>query len=153
MYALVYQSKAKPVFGIQEIQEMLEKARRFNQKHGITGYLLFYKGDFIQYLEGSKKGLLSLFWKIQQDERHEFVTLLSFEEIKNREFEDWDMGYEDFNAGNQQLQYLKLLVEAFIVDDSNTMVPNPTSAKFWNAAKLLFESTLGKMHHNQTPRN
>lgn len=151
MHALVYQSKAKPVVDLNEIQEMLVKARKYNQKHGITGYLLFYKGDFIQYLEGKKKPVLSLFRKIQEDNRHEFVTLLSFEKIKRREFEAWEMGYEDFNAANNQLQYLKLLVDTFMVDDNNVMVPNPTSGKFWHAAKLLFASESVKIPRDQTP--
>lgn len=150
MYALVYQSKAKLVFGIQEIQEMLKKARKFNREHQITGCLLFYKGDFIQYLEGNRKRILSLFWKIQHDQRHEFVTLLSFEKIERREFRDWDMAYEDFNGGNNQLQYLQLLVNAFMADDANSMVPNPSSGKFWNATKLLLKSKSGKIFHDQT---
>ncbi len=151
MHALVYQSKAKLVFGIHEIQEMLKKARKFNREQQITGCLLFYKGDFIQYLEGNRKRILSLFWKIQDDERHEFVTLLSFEKIERREFQDWDMGYEDFYGDNNQLQYLKLLVNAFMVDDANTMGPNPTSGKFWNATKLLLKSKSGKSCHNKNP--
>lgn len=144
MYALVYQSKASTSLSMPQIQEMLEKSHKFNQEYQITGCLLLYNGDFIQYLEGDRKRLLELFWKIQNDERHEFVTLLSFEKIEHREFEDWNMGYEDFNGDNDQLQYLKLLVDAFMVDDGSSMSPNPTSSEFWNTIKLLLKSKADK---------
>ncbi len=61
MYALVYQSKANTVLGLNEIQEMFVKARRFNQKHEITGYLLFYSGDFIQSIEGKQETFIVAF--------------------------------------------------------------------------------------------
>lgn len=144
MYALVYQSKASTSLGMLQIQEMLKKSRKYNQEQQITGCLLFYKGDFIQYLEGDRKRILEVFWKIQNDERHEYVTLLSFEKIEQREFEDWDMGYEDFNGDNNQLQDLKLQVGAFMVDDGSARFPNPTSGKFWNTTKLLLKSKAEK---------
>lgn len=139
MYCLVYQSKAKPIFGLLQIQEMLEKARKFNQEHEITGCLLFYHGDFIQYLEGNRTTLLQLFDRIQNDRRHEFVTLLSHEEITEREFEEWDMAYEDLLGHNYQLQYLELLVSSFIDENDFTLAPNPTSRKFWRATRLLLQ--------------
>ncbi|MGC1516027.1 MAG: BLUF domain-containing protein, partial [Maribacter sp.] len=88
--------------------------------------------------------LLELFSKIENDERHEFVTLLSFEEIMAREFEDWKMAFEDFSGDNHQLHYLKLLVAVFMEDDNGLVLPNPTSGKFWNATKLLLERKMGK---------
>lgn len=139
MYCLVYQSKANPAFGLLQIEKMLQKARAFNQKHNITGCLLFYRGDFIQYLEGDQNDLLALFGRIQNDVRHDFVTLLSHEKIKIREFNQWDMAYENLMSDNYQLQYLKLLVSTFMDDDPISLAPNPTSGKFWHATRLLLQ--------------
>ena len=140
MYCLVYQSKAKSFFGFSEIQAMLAKARKYNQANGITGCLLFYHGDFIQYLEGNRTTLLQLFDSIQGDPRHEFVNLLSHEEIWEREFGEWDMAYEDLLEHNHQLRYLELLVSSFIDDGEFELGPNPTSRKFWRATRLLLQS-------------
>ncbi len=56
---------------------MLEKARENNSRDNITGCLLYYEGEFIQYLEGNQVKVLTLFDKINADKRHKDVTLLS----------------------------------------------------------------------------
>ncbi|MGS0524630.1 BLUF domain-containing protein [Zobellia nedashkovskayae] len=43
MFCLVYTSIANTDFSIKEIQEMLGKAREFNNQNGITGCLLFFQ--------------------------------------------------------------------------------------------------------------
>ena len=54
MFCLIYRSAANPSFKQGDIQKMLKKARLYNEKQGITGCLLYYKGEFIQYLEGNQ---------------------------------------------------------------------------------------------------
>lgn len=140
MFCLVYRSKANPVFGYLQIQEMLEKAREYNRKNKITGCLLLYNGQFIQYLEGNQIKVLALFDKIQNDIRHKEVTLLSHDTIEEREFEKWQMAFEYLKNENSQLQYLKLLVGTFFENSESSLAPNPTSRKFWRATKLLLET-------------
>lgn len=140
MFALVYKSEANPVFQKQDIQEMLDKARVFNETNGITGCLIFYQGQFLQYLEGNQIKVLQLFDKIKEDLRHSKVEILSFGERERREFKNWDMGYEDFYGENDKIAYLKLAVKEYITDPKSKSSKEMAITSFWqNVRSLLTE--------------
>lgn len=140
MFNLVYQSVANPSFDQTKIQDMLEHARTANDKNGITGCLLFYQGNFLQYLEGNQVKVLSLFDKIKIDSRHSDVQVLSHSYVYRREFSDWRMAYENFMGANDQMQYLKLLVESYMQKPKDALTPNPTSKSFWIAVQKLLQN-------------
>lgn len=140
MFCLVYKSRAMPNLGSLQISEMLKKARNFNKQNHITGCLLYYDQHFIQYIEGDQAKIFELYKRIQNDVRHSEVTLLSSEQIEEREFGTWDMAFEDLFGSNCQLHYLQLLISSFIDDDDSTFGPNPTSINFWQATKKLLDS-------------
>ena len=140
MFCLVYKSIASEAFGKAQIQDMLEKARAFNRSNNITGCLLYYKGEFLQYLEGNQVKVLALFDRIQRDDRHHDIELISHGQIEHREFKKWDMAYEDFYGDNDTLQFLKLLVSSFLEPAEKTLDPNPTSKYFWKTAKRLLSA-------------
>lgn len=142
MFNLVYRSKANPVFAQSQIQFMLEHARDFNNSNNITGCLLYYHEAFLQYLEGDKEKVLTLFESIKEDERHSEVILLSTSHIYAREFETWSMAYENFLGANHQLEYLKLLISSYIEVPNTAVSPNPTSKSFWTTAKKLLNLQL-----------
>ncbi|MEM8927133.1 MAG: BLUF domain-containing protein [Bacteroidota bacterium] len=145
MFCLVYRSTASPAFGKAQIQGMLEKARTNNQGNTITGCLLYYKGEFLQYLEGNQVKVLQLFDKIISDSRHHTIELISHDHIETRQFKKWEMAYEDFLGDNDALQFLKLLVSSYFDGSEKPMDPNPTSKYFWRTAKrLLMANTSGK---------
>ncbi len=141
MFCLVYKSVASTSFGKPQIVEMLEKARVSNERNNITGCLLYYKSEFVQYLEGKQVAVLELFDKIKEDKRHHDVQLISHNHIKSREFNRWKMAYEDFLGDNDELQFLKLLVSSYFESSENAMKPNPTSVYFWRTAKRLLENS------------
>lgn len=140
MFSIVYRSIASPAFDKAKIKEMIERARRFNKKNHITGCLLFYNGEFVQYLEGKQVTILRLFDKIKIDDRHHDVELISHSHIKGREFEKWDMAYEDFLGENDELQFLRLLVSSYFESPLNVMEPNPASSYFWSTTRRLLQS-------------
>ncbi len=70
---------------------------------------------------------------------HSDVRLLSHEVIETKEFDTWNMAFEYLRNDNNQLQYLKLLVSTFLSDEEDTLAPNPTSKKFWNATRLMLQ--------------
>ncbi len=140
MFNLVYRSRASAHFGQTQILEMLEQARNFNKKSNVTGCLLYFQGEFLQYLEGDQVKVLRLFDQIKADDRHSQVELLSHSYIYAREFGDWEMAYENFMGSNHQLQYLKLLVESYLENPDRALNPNPTSKSFWIAARQLLKS-------------
>jgi hypothetical protein len=75
------------------VQDILAKSRVNNARDGITGALLFNAGCFAQVLEGPLSSVEAAFERIQQDERHGEVSLLTLEPIPERSFPNWAMGF------------------------------------------------------------
>ena len=136
MFALVYRSRAVPGFDRLQIQEMLLKARRFNESQGITGCLLYHDGEFLQYLEGNQVRVLQLYDKIKADPRHTDMELLSHGYRPQRQFEQWEMAYEDFYGENDQITYMKLLVEDHL-ETLGQDASDPAVNAFWNNVSTM----------------
>ena len=141
MFALVYRSRAIPGFGRSQIQEMLEKARPYNSEQGITGCLLYHQGEFLQYLEGNQIRVLQLFDKIKNDPRHSDIELISHGERPNRWFKDWEMAFEDFYGDNDQITYMRLVVENHLgeLEDS---ISDPAVNSFWEHVSRMLSGDL-----------
>lgn len=121
---------------------MLEKARVNNLRDNITGCLLYYEGEFIQYLEGNQVKVLALFDKIKVDKRHKDVTLLTYSVTDSREFKDWEMAYADFFGDNDQMNYFKLLISSYNENRDSTTKQNPSFNTFWIAVRENLGETL-----------
>ena len=79
-----------------QLDKILESARRRNLTAGITGMLLYYRGQFIQILEGSKKSIDDIYNNhIKTDSLHTKLNIVSRNSIENRSFEKWTMGFID----------------------------------------------------------
>ena len=95
MYELVYNSIADP----QDIDEadlmgILAASRQHNQLRGITGFLLYHRGEFVQLLEGERDTVRQIYFDyIVRDPRHTNVTLCWDCEIAQRSFRDWSMAF------------------------------------------------------------
>lgn len=137
MFHIIYRSIANTVFGQSELRDLLEQAQHFNRTNKITGCLLYYDCEFVQYLEGKKSLLEEIFERIKIDSRHTQVDLLSSGSIYAREFPDWSMAFESFNGPNPQLEYLKLLLSSYFKNDDLYSHLNPTTKKFWVVVKKL----------------
>ncbi len=142
MFCLVYRSIASPTFNQVDIKEMLEKARVNNLRDSITGCLLYYEGEFIQYLEGNQVKVLTLFDKIKVDKRHKDVTLLTYSVTDSREFKDWEMAYADFFGDNDQINYFRLLIDSYKEKADSSTHPNPSFNAFWIAVRDNLGKTL-----------
>jgi hypothetical protein len=95
MYELVYNSIADP----QDIDEadlmgILAASRQHNQLRGITGFLLYHRGEFVQLLEGERDTVRQVYFDyIVRDPRHTNVNLCWDFEIEQRSFRDWSMAF------------------------------------------------------------
>ncbi len=132
----MYKSIANTLTSAQ-VGEILVESREFNAKHDITGCLIYFEGFFIQYLEGEAEEVLALFEKIKIDIRHRSVDLLSQGNIYSREFDTWSMAYLSEQIPNEAFQYIQLMVSPEDEIPDMSVVPNPTSKRFWIAAKDL----------------
>ena len=90
---IIYTSRANARLGRDDLERILVGAREHNAEAGITGYLLFDDGHFIQAIEGDAAAVEALLARIVADERHGDVEVLAREAIETREFADWAMGW------------------------------------------------------------
>lgn len=97
LYRLVYASSAIQKFSEQELVELLEVSRKNNGPLDVTGILLYRDGNFIQVLEGLRENVETIYENISNDERHRGVMLVVKEDVEDRLFPNWSMGFEDLS--------------------------------------------------------
>jgi hypothetical protein len=112
----IYSSASTTPFSQDDIIELLNKARANNDKLGITGMLLYDNGSFFQVLEGKASAIDSVLALIEQDERHDRVVKLIYEDIEHRDFSEWSMGYSGISR--EQLQKIDGLSDFFQAETS-----------------------------------
>jgi len=86
---LSYLSEAVSDMSFLGLMRLLESARAFNQKNGITGILLYDNQQFGQIIEGERASIMKVWKRIQEDRRHHRIELLEIREITERSFPDW----------------------------------------------------------------
>lgn len=74
-----------------DVQSILNQAREHNSGLGITGLLLAANGHYLQVLEGPRAAVESLFERIQNDTRHDNVSVLLSANIEAAIFPAWSM--------------------------------------------------------------
>ncbi|MFZ4535614.1 ABC transporter substrate-binding protein [Propionivibrio sp.] len=107
LHFLIYVSQAvHPMSGI-ELDYLLERTRAFNLSAGVTGYLVYQDGYFMQMLEGKRDVLFALMDKIKADSRHCKVRVVIEGPARRRIFEDWGMGLLDLSPGKDEPEFKK----------------------------------------------
>jgi hypothetical protein len=105
---LIYISTATQKLTPEDLKKILEDARPANQAKNITGMLLYRDGLFIQVLEGEPNMIETLYANIKKDTRHRNVHIVSEENIAEREFSEWTMGFrnvsDDIDGANHFLE-------------------------------------------------
>ena len=127
---LIYSSRA-PEGGLEEkdLKSILEASRRENQRIGVTGMLTSSNAYFLQCLEGSCKAVNDLYNYIVRDTRHEHIRLVAYEEIDERDFANWPMGYASVNSTMNEM----------VLKYSGSETFDPFSMSSDSARKLLVE--------------
>ena len=119
LYNLVYVSNRPSSCDDEEIQNILTTSRKNNLKEKITGVLLHSENRFLQYLEGNKDEIMSLYERIAKDTRHTLCNILYHVPIPYRVFPSWQMGYKDLDyeinfqteAGEKEYNLFQHLIE------------------------------------------
>ncbi|QKX04800.1 BLUF domain-containing protein [Aquimarina sp. TRL1] len=91
MKGIVYVSQAVDQFTPEQQKELSDMASGMNEQHGISGYLYYEKGYFLQYIEGEEKEMDQLFENISNDKRHKLLSFQSIDGIEERKFPSWHM--------------------------------------------------------------
>jgi len=97
MLSIAYVSVATTPMTDDEIAELLTKSRLNNERHGITGALLYHRDRFIQIVEGDDETVLARFEIIAADPRHRSVHKMRERQIGVRQFPQWTMGFRSLS--------------------------------------------------------
>ncbi len=93
LYEMVYASLAEHAMDEAELRELLSRAREANERHGITGLLVYHEREFLQLIEGERDAVKRLYDAIERDPRHERVDLIWEGPVRRRSFQHWTMGF------------------------------------------------------------
>ena len=94
MIRVTYLSRASAPLSADDLLQLLQQCHQNNTAKGLTGMLLFGNDTFLQSIEGDKSVVEPLIERIAQDPRHQNVKILRRDEISERQFSDWSMGFE-----------------------------------------------------------
>ena len=85
---------ANPANGVDPVvSRILAHSRTNNRRNGLVGVLYFGDGCFFQCLEGEAVAVNTLYAKLEQDDRHTDLKIISRKEIAAPMFKDWSMKY------------------------------------------------------------
>lgn len=92
MRQLVYISSIRRQTAIDPAA-ILAQSRRNNTRALVTGLLFFDGKRFLQALEGDAAAVDATFARIERDDRHHAIVILSNRIVAQREFGEWTMAY------------------------------------------------------------
>lgn len=134
MIELIYYSIASPSLTKADVLTILDISQKNNSDTGITGCMLYYNDAFLQILEGDPEVVESLYSKIEQDRRHYNVKLVFKDNIQQRLFKDWSMGFRDLANDDNDEQNFR---ESFIAIADQTEQSSVASQLFWDISHQL----------------
>lgn len=76
---------------------ILDTSVRRNAQDGMTGMLLYAGGNIMQVLEGEEEAVRRTYARISLDPRHRNAIVIADDEITERSFPDWRMGYRQLS--------------------------------------------------------
>ena len=102
MIHLIYISSATSWPSEDDLIELLAQSRTRNLKQNITGMLLYNNATYMQVLEGEAEDVHDIYDSILKDSRNTGNVILCEEEISQRNFPDWSMGFKNLEIGSPE---------------------------------------------------
>lgn len=90
-HRLIYYSVATMPVSARMLADVIASSVRNNARLKVTGALFFNDPYFVQILEGQRRVISDLFFKIHSDNRHDQICLVEFKPVAQRGFETWVM--------------------------------------------------------------
>ena len=132
---LVYKSDTSwDLLSNEILRDLAIKAEKNNRDLSISGLLILSGENFLQVLEGPSDAVNSLYRKISQDGLHHDVTLISYEQIASRSFEDWSMRVVELD--DLPMASRQNLGSKYDTDDGRVIIPEDAP----KALALLFDA-------------
>ena len=148
---LTYRSAATVLPSESDLDRLVAAAQRRNRSLGITGMLLYDRGNYFQTLEGSPDKLESVWDSIRRDPRHTGIELLNQNAATTRLFSEWHMRLVTQQAAatrsahleSQGTNLLSILIpeagRSALADDGPalSMLFEPLIAKGWALSAII----------------
>ncbi len=117
-HAIVYVSTVTQEMEHNEIKDLLENSKEWNNKNGITGLLLYSGGNFFQIIEGEKNLIAELFQDIKSDKRHRDIIQIFGKEIHKEAYDGYDSDYVSEDSDIDQEQFQHYLNQIKVLDNN-----------------------------------
>ncbi len=104
---LAWSSVLSPSFSAARLNDIIAPARHYNERHHISGMLLFTGADFLGILEGHASDLGVLWLRLERDQRHRDLLRIGDDPCGERWFPHWTMAYADHAHVAAQIQTLR----------------------------------------------
>lgn len=116
--------------------DIVEFSRIKNARLGVTGVLLYVKGNIVQVLEGEQPLVEELYNSIRKDPRHTDVRTVISQPISQRLFSHWYMGYETVTT--QQYEEVEGIIST---DNQDNKSFDPNQPVILRMLQRFFELT------------
>ncbi len=104
----------------RDVENIARSSSENNMAQNITGILFFKNGEFLQIIEGREKDLRAVMKRIENDTRHENVTYVIDEPIKEAGFQTWSMHFLDLDSPTKYgLKSMRHIREGFQKNNLN----------------------------------
>lgn len=123
MLSVIYVSVADPFITQDDIDAILEAARRNNARDDLTGALLYNGHNFMQLLEGPADTVETCLAQIRADTRHSGMVEIRRRDIDARDFADWSMLF-DRQFGGDDVDLARLATNGRIDPQDERMMTN-----------------------------
>ena len=97
---LIYVSTSINPFTDGELVDLLTLSRERNHAVGVTGMLLYNDGNWMQVLEGPPAAVRDTYARIRVDRRHQDVTKVVEDDVSERSFDQWSMGFRNLSLAD-----------------------------------------------------
>ena len=121
IYGLMYYSFCDPDLDTTVLQYIVGQARLRNQLKRVTGQLHFENGIFLQWIEGSLRGVEDVFGHIAVDPHHVNLKVIHSSFIPVRHFGTWDMAFSN-NHDQSLLSFMQSNDLSLENDDKETIM-------------------------------
>lgn len=93
LHQIAYVSLSREKLDALTLSDILSTSKSNNASEEITGVLMHHDRIYFQIIEGEKAHVKDLFSRIQEDDRHESIALVWDDNVEDRDFPKWLMGY------------------------------------------------------------
>ena len=91
LFRFTYRSVASILFDEAALLRLRLVSENYNDRHSVTGLLVFDGVGFAQTIEGPEAGVECIVDRIMRDPRHHGITITFNDYVAERQFEGWSL--------------------------------------------------------------